>query len=147
MCFRIIFQFLLKMRQTKIQQDPLMNDQTFCENCDLINNHYTDNFKVKRYSCSFRLNSKEKKLIKHLILFLIGLIISLECCDVYISEIKAFIEFRTRILNKVNFSGFDNEVGSEKYLIPNYIHYIRLDQPYIRWELINFRNKNRHIHC
>ena len=58
--------------------------------------------------------------------------LSLSWSDQYITDVKAFIEFRTNILKKVNFTNFDNVNGVAKEIIPNYIHYIRLEQPEIR---------------
>ena len=37
----------------------------------------------------------------------------------------------------MNFSNFDNQRGVERFVIPNYVHYIRLNQSYIRWECDN----------
>ena len=84
-----------------------------------------------------RMTLSEKSFIRHFIVFSIGVIVSLAWADQYISDMKAFIEFRTNILKKVNFKDFDNDKGSDKYLIPNYIHYIRLEQPEIRYDLVN----------
>ena len=84
-----------------------------------------------------RMTLSEKSFIRHFIVFSIGVIVSLAWADQYISDMKAFIEFRTNILKKVNFKDFDNDKGSDKYLIPNFIHYIRLEQPEIRYDLVN----------
>ena len=80
-----------------------------------------------------RMTFSEKVFFRHLILFSTGLIVSLTLLDPLISDTRAFIEFRTNILRKINFTNFDNKKGSEKLLIPNYIHYIRLQQPEIRY--------------
>ena len=79
-----------------------------------------------------RMNFCNKVFFRHLIALCVGLILSLSLCDYYISDTRAFIEFRTDILRTVNFTNFDNERGSDKPVIPNYIHYIRLEQPEIR---------------
>ena len=84
-----------------------------------------------------RMTLSEKSFIRHFIVFSIGVIVSLGWADQYISDMKAFIEFRTNILKKVNFKDFDNDKGSDKYLIPNFIHYIRLEQPEIRYDLVS----------
>ena len=80
-----------------------------------------------------RLSVSERVFIRHFILFCVGIIISLTWVDSYVSDIKAFMEFRTNIMKKVNFTGFDNVSGVlDSEIIPNYIHYIRLEQPQIR---------------
>ena len=80
-----------------------------------------------------RLSVSERVFIRHFILFCVGIIISLTWVDSYVSDIKAFMEFRTNIMKKVNFTGFDNVSGVfDSEIIPNYIHYIRLEQPEIR---------------
>ena len=80
-----------------------------------------------------RLSVSERVVVRHFILFCVGVIISLTWVDSQVSDIKAFMEFRTNIMKKVNFTGFDNVSGMEGVeIIPNYIHYIRLDQPEIR---------------
>ena len=81
-----------------------------------------------------RLTLREKVILRHFIVFCIGLILSLSWAEQYISDVKAFIEFRTNILKNINFTNFDNVNGADRYLIPNYIHYIRLEQPEIRQE-------------
>ena len=84
-----------------------------------------------------RLSVSERVFIRHFILFCVGVFISLTWVDSYVSDIKAFMEFRTNIMKKVNFTGFDNVNGvTGKEIIPNYIHYIRLEQPEIRYECI-----------
>ena len=50
------------------------------------------------------------------------------------SQTRAFIEFRTNILRPTDFSQFDNVSGAGREIIPNYVHYIRLQQPEIRWD-------------
>lgn len=81
-----------------------------------------------------RLSVSERVFIRHFILFCVGIIISLTWVDSYVSDIKAFMEFRTNIMKKVNFTGFDNVSGVlDSEIIPNYIHYIRLEQPEIRF--------------
>ena len=79
-----------------------------------------------------RLSTRERLLVQHFIVFNFGLILSLIWCQLYICNIRAFIEFRTDILKSVNFSNFDNQRGAERFVIPNYVHYIRLNQSYIR---------------
>ena len=81
-----------------------------------------------------RLTLREKVILRHFIVFCIGLILSLSWAEQHISDMKAFIEFRTNILKNINFTNFDNVKGADRYLIPNYIHYIRLEQPEIRQE-------------
>ena len=85
-----------------------------------------------------RMTFSEKVFFRHLILFFTGLIVSLTLLDTFISDTRAFIEFRTNILRKVNFTNFNNKKGSEKLWIPNYIHYIRLQQPEIRYFQVFF---------
>ena len=91
-------------------------------------------FKSRRWGLQMliRLTIREKVFLRHFIVFCLGLILSLSWTDKYISDMKAFIEFRTNILKNVNFTNFDNVKGADRYLIPNYIHYIRLEQPEIR---------------
>ena len=91
-------------------------------------------FKTRRWGLQMliRMTLSEKVFFRHLIAFCVGLILSLSLCDYFMSDTRAFIEFRTNILRKVNFTNFDNERGSDKPVIPNYIHYIRLEQPEIR---------------
>ena len=119
-------------------------------NCELGNNNYmkceTDTnmrtilkywlqyFQTRRWGLQMliRMTFSEKVFFRHLIVFCVGLILSLTILDPHISDTRAFIEFRTNILRKVNFTNFDNQKGSNKLLIPNHIHYIRLEQPEIR---------------
>ena len=77
----------------------------------------------------FKVESTKAKIEFNRILSLSS---SLSWSDPPIRNVKAFIEFRTNILNKVNFSNFDNVHGVSREIIPNYIHYIRLEQPDIR---------------
>ena len=79
-----------------------------------------------------RLSASERGFIRHFILFCVGIVLSLSWVEGYVSDIKAFMEFRTNIMKKVNFTGFDNVHGADREIIPNYIHYIRLEQPEIR---------------
>ena len=74
-------------------------------------------------------------------MFCVGIIISLVWVDSYVSDIKAFIEFRTDVMKSINFTGFDNvnSTSGEK-IIPNYIHYIRLEQQEVRWVLMKRDN-------
>ena len=66
-------------------------------------------------------------------MFCIGVIFTLTWVESFIVDIRAFMEFRTDIMKKVNFTGFDNVSGiPDREIIPNYIHYIRLEQPEIR---------------
>ena len=83
-----------------------------------------------------RLNVGEKHSIQKFIVFCVGIIISIAWVDSYVSDIKAFIEFRTDVMKSINFTGFDNvnRTSGEK-IIPNYIHYIRLEQQEVRWAL------------
>jgi len=92
-------------------------------------------FQTRRWGLQMliRMTFSEKVFFRHLIVFCVGLILSLTILDPHISDTRAFIEFRTNILRKVNFTNFDNQKGSNKLLIPNYIHYIRLEQPEIRF--------------
>merc|ERR1719483_980310 len=72
-----------------------------------------------------RLSVSERVFIRHFIIFCVGIVLSLTWVDSYVSDIKAFMEFRTNIMKKVNFEGFDNVSGvQDKEIIPNYIHYI-----------------------
>ena len=108
-------------------------------------------FKSRRWGFQMliRLTNHERIFFRHLIIFFVGMILrfvhrmcntqnnkcfskSLSWSDPYIRNVKAFIEFRTNILNKVNFSNFDNVHGVSREIIPNFIHYIRLEQPDIR---------------
>ena len=120
-------------------------------NCELSNNnfvkyeretnlrtilkHWLQYFQARKWGLQMliRMTFSEKVFFRHLIVFCLGLITSLTLLDPHISDTRAFIEFRTNILRKVNFTNFDNNKGSEKLLIPNYIHYIRLEQPEIRY--------------
>ena len=120
-------------------------------NCELSNNnfvkyeretnlrtilkHWLQYFQARKWGLQMliRMTFSEKVFFRHLIVFCLGLITSLPLLDPHISDTRAFIEFRTNILRKVNFTNFDNNKGSEKLLIPNYIHYIRLEQPEIRY--------------
>ena len=63
-----------------------------------------------------------------------GLLASLTWADSLLSQTRAFIEFRTNILRPTDFSQFDNVSGAGREIIPNYVHYIRLQQPEIRWD-------------
>ena len=117
-----------------------MNDDNafVCPNCDSKRNprnSIIEHLRLRRFGLQLliRLTNREKVFFKHVILFFLGLNVSLLFCDLLIKDIKAFIEFRTNILNKMNFSDFDNVRGSSKMIIPNYIHYIRLGQPEIRF--------------
>ena len=75
---------------------------------------------------------RERKWLCFLTAFCVGLVSALAAVDGLLADIKAFIEFRTRILASRNFSHFDNEAGAQELIIPNYIHYIRLHQPELR---------------
>ena len=101
-------------------------------------NFFKPSFKYWRsrrwgFQLLIRLSASERVLIRHFILFCVGVILSLSFVDSYVSDIKAFMEFRTNIMKRVNFTGFDNVKGAEREIIPNYIHYIRLQQPQIRY--------------
>ena len=109
----------------------------FCPNCESKRSQLglIDLLRDRRFGLQLliRLTNREKLFFKHVILFFIGLNVSLLICDPLMKDIKAFIEFRTNILNKMNFSDLDNVKGSSKMIIPNFIHYIRLGQPEIRF--------------
>ena len=80
-----------------------------------------------------RLSVSERDCVRKFIVFCVGIILSIRWVDSYVSDIKAFIEFRTDIMKGVDFTGFDNINGvNNKVIIPNYIHYIRLNQSEIR---------------
>ena len=103
-------------------------------NIRTIMKYWLQYFQTRRWGLQMliRMTFSEKVFFRHLIVFCVGLILSLTILDPHISDTRAFIEFRTNILRKVNFTNFDNQKGSNKLLIPNYIHYIRLEQPEIR---------------
>ena len=121
------------------------NSERFCSCSTLESSENSDNIlvltvnylKSRRWGLQMliRLTNQEKLVLRHFIVFCIGALSSLLWADTLISDIKAFIEFRTNILNTVNFTNFDNKIGTKKLIIPNYIHYIRLDQPNIRYEI------------
>ncbi len=75
---------------------------------------------------------RERQWLSLLTAFCLGLVASLNSLDGLLADVKAFIEFRTRILDGKDFRNFDNEVGAKELIIPNYVHYIRLDQPELR---------------
>ncbi len=77
---------------------------------------------------------REREWVSLLALFCLGLVASLAWLDGLLVDLKAFIEFRTRILDTRNFTNFDNETGAAEFIIPNYIHYIRLDQPELKYD-------------
>ena len=122
--------------------------------CDLTNNNYVKRdretdirtilkswlqyLQTRRWGLQMmiRMTFSEKIFFRHLIVFCVGLTLSLDQLVPLISDTRAFIEFRTNILRKVNFTNFDNVKGSDKLLIPNYIHYIRLEQPEIRYVIL-----------
>ena len=66
-------------------------------------------FKSRRWGLQMliRLTIREKVFLRHFIVFCLGLILSLAWTDKYISDMKAFIEFRTNILKNVNFTNFE----------------------------------------
>jgi len=81
-----------------------------------------------------RLTLREKELSRHFTTFLLGLSATLFLCENEIRASRAFLEFRTEALNTRNFSNFDNISGLPgREVIPNHVHYIRLQQPEIRF--------------
>jgi len=81
-----------------------------------------------------RLTLREKQLSRHLTTFCLGLSVALFLCEEEIRASRAFLEFRTGALGVRNFSNFDNISGLPgREVIPNYVHYIRLQQPELRF--------------
>ena len=83
-------------------------------NLRTILNGWLQYFQARKWGLQMliRMTFSEKVFFRHLILFSTGLIVSLTLLDPLISDTRAFIEFRTNILRKVNFTNFNNKKGS-----------------------------------
>jgi len=81
-----------------------------------------------------RMTLRERQVARHLTVFCVGLCLALHLVESTLRTTRAFLEFRTGAHSTQDFSKFDNISGLVgREVIPNYIHYIRLQQPELRF--------------
>ncbi|XP_023320869.1 uncharacterized protein LOC111695693 [Eurytemora carolleeae] len=77
---------------------------------------------------------KHRTLMIHLIIFLVGVLAAVLFSESLITSTRAFIEFRIGVYKENRFGNIFSPVeNSDGFLIPNYIHYIRINQSELRF--------------
>jgi len=71
-------------------------------------------------------------IVRHLTLFMVGALVAIKYSLTLTRDTRAFLEFRTDAHSATKFSGPVSE-PAEKFLIPNYLHYIRINRTYLRF--------------